>query len=451
MSLDEKPKLSTIRQKRAYVFSRYLPDPTNGSRLEDIRNVLVIISASRSGSSLLYHLLSGHPDVLAPSGEEITLYKLAGLGAIYSVNDSHAIAEDIPLDPAQRDALAFDILSDAGCSHSAAEVNFPIEAYITNSVQRLLLQWPEIDFDCDELYRSAKGALEKHLSTSKTFDAEQYWLDLLSNLILQGYVINPYFYDLSQELIKHRHPSIKIPDGPPSSKLCLEEPPFIVPRPRIFPQPSAHLSKCLLLKSSSNCYRIDFMKKLYPKAKFSFIYLTRNPAGAINGLMDGWSSNGFYSQNLSDLTVLKIDGYTSSHKPWSQHWWNFDCPPGWINYVDKSLENVCAFQWRSANEHVIKNIENCVIDRYLVIKYEDMLNQKSLRRLLFKVLDFAQLDPAPILNDFKAPAYVMSVNAPAPKKWMKRRDIIMPALMDSDVISVASNLDYDIKNVERFV
>jgi len=451
LSLDEKPKLNTIRQKRAYVFSRYLPDPTNGSRLDDVRNVLVIISASRSGSSLLYHLLSSHPDVLAPSGEEITLYKLAGLGAIDSVNDSHAIAEDIPLDPAQRDALAFDILSDAGCSHSSAEVDFPIEAYITNSVQRLLLQWPETDFDCDELYRSAKGILEKHLSTSRAFDVAQYWLDLLSNLILQGYAINPYFYDLSQELIKHRHPSIKIPEGPPSSKLCLEEPPFIVPRPRFFPQPSAHLSKCLLLKSSSNCYRTGFMKKLYPKAKFSFIYLTRNPAGAINGLMDGWVSNGFYSQNLSDVTVLKIDGYTSSHKPWSQYWWNFDCPPGWIDYVDKSLENVCAFQWRSANEHVIKNIEDGVIDRYLVIKYEDMLNQESLRRLLFKVFDFAQLDPAPILNDFKAPAYVMSVNAPAPKKWMKRRDIIMPVLMDSDVISVASNLDYDIKNVERFL
>jgi hypothetical protein len=100
---------------------------------------------------------------------------------------------------------------------------------------------------------------------------------------------------------------------------------------------------------------------------------------------------------------------------------------------------------------VIKNIEDGVIDRYLVIKYEDMLNQKSLRRLLFKVLDFAWLNPAPILNDFKAPAYVMSVHAPAPKKWMKRRDIIMPVLMDSDVISVASNLDYDIKNVERFL
>ena len=453
MSLDEKPKdkLNPIRQKRAYVFSKYLSDPTNGSCVDDIREVLVIISASRSGSSLLYHLLSAHPDVLAPHGEEITLYKLAGLGVIDSVNDSHAIAEGIPLNPAQGTALAFDILRDAGCPYSAAAADFPVAAYLANSVQRLLLQWPEIDFDCDELYRLAKGALERHLPTSRAFDAAQYWLDLLSNLILQGHPINPYFYDLSPELIKHRHPSIKIPEGPPSSKLCLEEPPFIVPRPRFFPQPSAHLNKCLLLKSSSNCYRTGFMKKLYPKARFSFVYLTRNPAGAINGLMDGWLSNGFYSQNLSDLTTLKIDGYSSPHKPWSQYWWNFDSPPGWIGYVDKPLENVCAFQWRSANEHVIKNIEIGVIDRYFVIKYEDMLNQESLRRLLFKIFDFAQLDPEPILNEFKAPAYVMTVNPPAPKKWMKRRDIIMPALMDSDVISVASNLDYDIKTVERFV
>ena len=456
MSLDERPKdklntINTIRQKRAYVFSRYLPDPINGSRLEDIRNVLVIISASRSGSSLLYHLLSGHPDVLAPTGEEITLYKLAGLGAIDSVNDSHAIAEDIPLDPIQREALALDILSDAGCPHLAVEADFPVETYVTNCVQRLLLQWSEIDFDCDELYLSAKRALEKHLSTNKAFDAAQYWLDLLSNLISQGYVINPCFYDLSQELIKHRHPSIQIPEGPPSSKLCLEEPPFVVPQPRVFPQPNSRLNKCLLLKSSSNCYRIGFMKKLYPNARFSFIYLTRNPAGAINGLMDGWLSNGFYSQNLGDLTTLEIDGYSLPNKPWSQYWWNFDSPPAWINYVNKPLENVCAFQWRSANEYVIKNIGNGIIDRYLIIKYEDMLNQESLRRQLTKVLDFAQLDPQPILNEFKAPVHVMTVNPPAPKKWMKRRDIIMPALMDSDVISVASNLDYDIKTAEEFV
>jgi len=193
------------------------------------------------------------------------------------------------------------------------------------------------------------------------------------------------------------------------------------------------------------------MKKLYPNARFSFIYLTRNPAGAINGLMDGWLSNGFYSQNLGDLTTLEIDGYSLPNKPWSQYWWNFDSPPGWINYVDKPLENVCAFQWRSANEYVIKNIGNGIIDRYLIIKYEDMLNQELLRRQLTKVFDFAQLDPQPILNEFKPPVHVMTVNPPAPKKWMKRRDIIMPTLMDSDVISVASSLNYDIKTAEEFV
>ena len=43
--------LDVIRRKRDYIFSRYLPDPTNGYRPRDIKNVLVVISASRSGSS----------------------------------------------------------------------------------------------------------------------------------------------------------------------------------------------------------------------------------------------------------------------------------------------------------------------------------------------------------------------------------------------------------------
>ena len=444
--------LDAIRRKRADIFSRYLPDPTNGSHPRDIKNVLVVISASRSGSSLLYHLLSSHPAMLAPQGEEITFYKLAGLGLIDELGASDVISNDISSRQVDREALAMDILRDTGRPFTqTSNQDFPVDHYLVDSVQRLILQWPEIDFNSDDLYQSARNVLEIHLRTGTPFDTCQYWLDLLSALIAQGHAINPYFYDLPQDLIRRRHPLMPLLDGPPCTALCLEEPPFIVPRPKVFPEHGAGIGECLVLKSSSNCYRLEFMKSLYPNAQFSFIYLTRNPAAVINGLMDGWLSNGFYSASVAGLSVLNIAGYSSSQKPWSKHWWNFDSPPGWIDYIDQPLERVCAFQWWSANKHVIDAIENGVIDRYMVIKYENLLDQESMKTELAKAFDFAQLPKEAVLDGFKVPAPVMAVNPPGARKWIRRAEVILPAIRDTNIASVARSLDYDINAADGFV
>lgn len=443
--------MDIIRRKRAYIFSRYLPHPTNDCRPQDIRNVLVIIGASRSGSSLLYHLLSGHPDMLAPHGEEITLYKLAGLGLISHAGDSHAIPDDLPAERADRAALARDILCDSGYPGKSGSRDFPVDRYLVDSAQRLLLQWPQIDFDCDRLYQTAQKALNGHLHANAAFDTNLYWLDLLSALIAQGLPINPYYYDLPRELVHQRHPSIPRSDGPPFSSLCLEEPPFIVPRPKLFSGPGAATGRCLLLKSSSNCYRLEFMKSLYPQARFSFIYLTRNPAAVINGLMDGWLSSGFYSQNLAGVTDLDIAGYTARERPWSRHWWNFDAPPGWSEYTRRPLEQVCGFQWWSANKHVIDGIDSGAINRYMVIKYEDLLDHDSMRAQLAKAFDFAGLPQDAVLNGFKAPAAVMAVNPPGARKWMQRGSVILPAIRDGRIASVARSLNYDVNAADGFV
>ena len=446
--------LEAIRRKRAYIFSRYLPDPTNGCHPQDVKNILVVISASRSGSSLLYHLLSDHPATLAPQGEEITFYKLAGLGLIDTVDASDAIANANSACLAQRTALAVDILRDSGCPftpNSNGNQDFPVERYIVDSIQRLILQWPEIDFDCDHLYQSARNTLQGHLRMAGSFDAGQYWLDLLSTLIAQGHPINPYYYDLPRDIIQRRHPSMPRIEGPPCSTLCLEEPPFIVPKPKVFPKAGSDADPCLVLKSSSNCYRLEFMQSLYPNAEFSFIHLTRNPAAVINGLMDGWLSHGFYSQSLAGLSTLNIAGYTASHVPWSRHWWNFDSPPGWINYIDLPLERVCAFQWWSANKHVVDGIENGVISRYMVIKYEDLLPRESMQQELAKAFDFAHLPRDIGLQGFKIPAPVMAVNPPGARKWMQRAQVILPAIGEINIAALARRLGYDINAADGFV
>ena len=444
--------LNDIRRKRAYLFSRYLPDPTHGYHPQDIKNVLVVISASRSGSSLFYHLLASHPATLAPQGEEITFYKLAGLGLVESVTASHAISNVSSISAAARAELALDILRDSGYPYNpSVDLEFPVERYLVDSAQRLLLQWPEIDFDCDHLYQTARAILEPQLCREHVFDADRYWLDLLSTLIAQGHPINPYYYDLPRELIARRHPKLPRIDGPPSASICLEEPPFIVPSPKVFPKLGEGTDPCLLLKSSSNCYRLEFMQSLYPNAQFSFIHLTRNPAAVVNGLMDGWLSHGFYSESLAGVAVLDIKGYTSKQHPWSRYWWNFDSPPGWIDYIDQPLERVSAFQWGAANQHVLDAIESGVISRYIVTKYEDVLHAETMQREFIKALEFAHLAQDAWPYGFKLPAPVMAVNPPGARKWLKRAPLILPAIREAGIAAVARRLNYNVDAADEFV
>ena len=122
-----------------------------------------------------------------------------------------------------------------------------------------------------------------------------------------------------------------------------------------------------------------------------------------------------------------------------------------MDYIDQPLENVCAFQWWSANKHVMQGIESGAISRHMVVKYEDLLNLESLQKELFKAFDFAHLPPDAVLDNFKAPSSVMSVNPPGRKKWIKRSTVILPALKDRTLASVALSLGYDINFAERFV
>jgi hypothetical protein len=146
------------------------------------------------------------------------------------------------------------------------------------------------------------------------------------------------------------HPQGKLPE------LFLEEPAFILPAPRALPMPEALRCTPLLLKSSANAYRIQFLKALFPHAEFRWIVLARNPASSINGFIDGWQSNAFHAHNVGRFTTLKIKGYSETF-PGGERWWKFDLPPGWSEYRSSDLPEVCAFQWRSAYSRILKDVE----------------------------------------------------------------------------------------------
>ncbi len=430
-----------IPLKRAYLRDKYAPGRLGGCAAGDIKNVLVLQSASRSGSSFLYRLLAGRPGVISLNGEDIVFQKLSGIGEVSSAKDSDFLPAGFDPGPSVLRETAEDILLDSGNVYSGAGVFSP-ENYAADCAQRFLLQWPGAGADPDELYRCAAEAAE--LSGRRAFDAQEAWASFLKILAGRGIAADPWYYDLRPELIRRLFPESEPPEGPPSGG-GLEDTPFVIPEPRTFPDAERIGKETLLLKSSSNCYRAGFIKKLFPAAGYRNVRLTRHPMAAISGLMDGWRSRGFFSRDVGGLAELAIKGYSEPAKPWTRRWWKFDLPPGWAGYAGKSLAEVCAFQWVSANRRILDDSSSGLLGETISVKYEDLLRPETLGRELERIAGFAGLPGGPAAAAHTE-VPVMTVTPPRPHKWLKRREELLPLV--SGLKDISSELGYDLREPE---
>jgi hypothetical protein len=149
--------------------------------------------------------------------------------------------------------------------------------------------------------------------------------------------------------------------------------------------------------------------------------------------------------------VLRISGY-SGRGEWGKWWWNYDLPPGWQEYTDKSLEEVCAFQWYSANAAVRKYLQKSQ-DKYCLIRYENMIGSFILRkREINKIINFMKLDPAVIesVELHKLPV-VQATAAPRAYRWVKRKNMLRPLLDDPGLAQMSAQLGYCKNNLKEWL
>src|SRR5207244_7703230 len=74
--------------------------------------------------------------------------------------------------------------------------------------------------------------------------------------------------------------------------------------------------------------------------------------------------------------------------------WKFSVPPGWEDYATgRSLEEVCAFQWVSANESILAARDQIGGQRWIELGYEELVDspQEQTARLLERL--GLQMDP----------------------------------------------------------
>lgn len=169
-------------------------------------------------------------------------------------------------------------------------------------------------------------------------------------------------------------------------------------------------------KNPRHCFRISFLNKLFPDCQF--IYLTRDGRTNISSLIEGWKRPNNYKRIPNANLPLNIKGCNEKK-------WRYVLPPGWHNYINKPLEEVCAFQWVSANKSAIDSLKNIENERIFRTTYEELT--VNTEETIKSICDFTQIPYSKKLKTFSARPPVVSTpkdDKPKKDKWLKNKELI---------------------------
>jgi hypothetical protein len=128
----------------------------------------------------------------------------------------------------------------------------------------------------------------------------------------------------------------------------------------------------VLDKTCINVMRIPYLHKLFPQSKFVFIQ--RDGRDNISSMMDGWRmgrTDGRFE--LSQFFGPFPDEVAINGGEFRE--WAFFLAPGWQRYNRSSLEEVCAFQWISANRMALDAKRLIPPAQWIHLRYEDVFER----------------------------------------------------------------------------
>jgi hypothetical protein len=352
-----------------------LPEGELGSEWNKlVRNVIVVLSASRSGSSLIYNALCSTGEIVAPAGEHepwITLSENK-----YPFKQSDAISDDIDNQPKLLRLMRNDLL--VRSKRESAESTLP---HLSN---RLIIRRSEGD---------ANAAVLDDIRAQEEVGLE-YWERVIAEL--GGTALKPMPVEVSQ----FTDPEFSLP---------IENPPLI-------DQPLSHIAsddelsvKTLLFKSPSDVYRSGMYEQLFPNATIRYIHLSRGFVQTTNGLMDGWQKDDtdFISNPVGIPNPLNIQDYSITDL--TKSYWCFDLFPGWEKHTDSTLLEVCADQWLNAHIHALENFDSSGR-----VSFEQFYTDPA--KFYALLSDLTDIDT----TDYNWSKNIMSTETPSQYRWKKR-------------------------------
>jgi hypothetical protein len=424
-SMSHEPAAACRRARRAL---RAPGDLSCTASASDVERVVVILASSRGMSSFLFNMLRSTGSFASLVGEHIHQYTMFGL---LRPDEDDGVVGGADADPT---GFVGALLDDLTVPNTEP---VPERELIQRLAKQLVGQWHERLAPIEIVMHE----LERILPTLRgdRGDAELHFLKAVSHLRHAGMPIDPWYYDVAADKLAAVFPDLARPLGPPALSDVIEEPPFVLPALGRAVTRADLRARPLLLKSSSDAYRVAEIAKLFPAARITYIHLTRNPAASINGLIDGWLHRGFFSRKLPEGRELAIPGY--SEQPWGTQWWKFDLPPGWEEVRARSLPEVAAFQWSAAHSSILAALPALAPASIVTVRAETLIEGEGPRQAaLARILEHAGVGPEAALR--AQPRTVMSTVAPKPGRWRDRQELLAPATSSAHVLQIAAALGY---------
>lgn len=379
-------KNEVVTEEKRSILSEY--------RIDDFDSVVLIASAPRGGSSLLFDILRHHEETCSLDGEHDRWYTLNGI--CYPTFDSDVVPGDF--ESFDREKLTTDLLTEVGATDRFGDLTHRVD----NTLGRLPLQFPNRELP----YKQIHDALLAGTS----------FVEILRELGL-----SPVHYDEYAE---------RDADSPFETE-TIEDRPFVCSHRYKRALTAEDFERTLVLKASGDAYRLPWIRNhLFPGADIKLVHLTRNPAAAINGLYDGWRLNrGFQTYDVENLDLDEYDGSL----------WCYDLPPGWSR--QGKLVDVCLRQWEQAHRHILDN--SGAFENILRVRFEDVLT--NTRSTIEEIVEFASFGESTLLSENAGnPNKVMTTKEPRHARWRDREEFVKGALARADdpYTEVLQELEY---------
>ncbi len=402
---------------------------------EEVRDVAVVLGSPRGGTSVFKQVLGALPGALALPGEHRMLFTLLGLNH----PDHGRLDEGVEsgaLDAAQQEFLLKNLFFEC----RGEEIHEPTvaewERYAWDWALRLRVQWPDtpavVETGLEELVAVVRDAV-----TGDRRGPEPAF-DVLRALRAHGLPVDPYRYDLDEGLVRAAFPDVPVPKGPPGGTI-VEISPFLALRPQHRPSldPGPGERRVLVLKASSDAYRIPLLHQVFDGWNLRELHLTRNPLAAVNGLIDGWQHRSFWQHDLAPLGAAA--GPRAD--------WNFDLCAGWQDLVHGPLDELCARQWSDPHRRILRHATAPVR-----LRFEDFQSGGATRRALIEraAREIGLRPDADRWDAVDTPRQVNATSAPAPARWRRERPELRRLLDLPDVAEVCGLLGYDVRGWARW-
>jgi hypothetical protein len=165
-------------------------------------------------------------------------------------------------------------------------------------------------------------------------------------------------------------------------------------------------------KNTRNTFRIGFIRAVFPNARFVFVF--RDGRANVSSLIEGWGFERFHTFQVPVPDRVGKKGLRQ---------WAFELPPHWKAWADKSIPEICAFQWCEHNASLLNHRAQLAQKSYIDVRYEDLVADtpgevnrlcRFLNLPVGKALRGACVKPRPVVE----------TSLPQKNKWLKRKDQI---------------------------